>query len=98
MTADDANDIRTAEDLERVYFRAPDANGIWGNVSAADATDTQFDRWARERAHVVGSDTTWSIEDRIRFCRRLYADDALVVITKEAKAEFKATPEDPPDL
>lgn len=31
--------------LERIFIRAQDSNGKWGNISLAEATDEQFQRW-----------------------------------------------------
>lgn len=31
--------------LQRIFIRAQDEHGKWGNVSLHDATDEQFDRW-----------------------------------------------------
>jgi len=33
----------TVDDLERIFIRAQDEDGKWGNVSVQDATDKQFD-------------------------------------------------------
>jgi hypothetical protein len=72
----------TIEDLDLIFFRAQDADGRWGNVSVKDATDTQFDTWAKSRKPVVGEDGPWSLVERAQFCDGLWQAGALSMLKR----------------
>lgn len=61
----------TEDDLSNVYFRARDENGQWFNQNAKDATDSQFDIWAKSHIEIIGNDGNWSLDDRRAFCDML---------------------------
>lgn len=80
-------DHLTAEDLDRVLFRAQDEDGRWVNVSAKVATDQQFHKWATGRAIFEGENGQWKPEDRAGFCDVLYQHGRIHLLKKEVASE-----------
>ena len=72
----------TKDDLTRVFIRVQDDRGRYVNVSCKEATDAQFDTWARSRMPVLGGVGPWSPEERADFCNQLYQVDALHILKK----------------
>ena len=56
----------TADSLARIYIRAQDEAGHWGNVNLKEATDAQFDAWARSKITIEG-EGDWSEKERVDF-------------------------------
>ncbi len=61
----------TPDDLSRIYFRTQESEGYYFNQNARDATNKQFDAWARSRMHITGNDDPWSLPERAIFCNAL---------------------------
>ncbi len=75
----------TPDDLDRIFIRVQsDDSAAFSNVSIKEASDLQFDTWAKTRMQIKGSDTLWNAEERADFCNRLYQQGELAVIKKEA--------------
>lgn len=77
-------EILTPEDLKRVFIRAQDEAGKWKSIDCYEATDTQFDTWAKTRIEIQGDDNPWSLNERVDFCDHLYQMGAVHVIKKGA--------------
>jgi hypothetical protein len=75
----------TADDLDRVCFRAEDEHGHWESISAKEATDKQFDTWAKSRIPIQGEDKPWSPVERADFCNMLWQVDSLVILKKDVE-------------
>lgn len=76
------NEQLTADDLDRVFIRAQNEQREWKTVSAREATDQQFDTWAKSRMPIQGDDAPWSLTERADFCNQLYQQGELVVLKK----------------
>ncbi len=79
------NERLTADDLERVFFRAQDISGKWGSINAKEATDAQFQVWAESRIAIQGEETPWTLEERANFCDMLYQAGGLSILKKESE-------------
>jgi len=77
----------TKNDLNRVFIRVQDALGRWANISCHEATDNQFDTWARSRMQIQGGFGPWSPEERADFCNQLYQAGSLAVLKKGVNLE-----------
>src|SRR5205807_9079822 len=77
----------TKNDLNRVFIRTQDDKGEYVNISCHEATDKQFDIWARSRMEIQGSDGPWSPEERADFCNQLYQAVALSILKKGIELE-----------
>lgn len=77
----------TPDDLNRVYFRAQDDQGHWQNVSADEASDKQFDIWAKSHIPIEGDDAPWSSNERAHFCNMLWQAGALHILKKGIKKD-----------
>ncbi len=81
-------DMVTVDDLERVFFRAQaDDSARWVNVSAKEASNRQFDAWAKSRIEIQGDDAPWELSERADFCNMLWQSDALVMLKKDVNFE-----------
>ena len=59
----------TEETLARIYIPAHDAaSGAWGSVSVAEASDAQFDAWARSCLNISDDNRVWTTQERIDVC------------------------------
>ena len=76
------DEVLTSEDLNRVFIRAQQDDGKWVSIHAGEATDTQFDTWARTRMAIEGTEGPWSLAERADFCNQLYQQGALHVLKK----------------
>lgn len=57
--------------LNDVYIRTKLEDGSWGNVSLMEATDKQFDMWAKGRVEIQdprGEGMAWPTSERRDFC------------------------------
>lgn len=73
----------TVQDLNRVYIRVQkDDSSEWVNVNCLEASDLQFDTWAKSRMPIQGDDNPWSMEERADFCNQLYQTGALTILKK----------------
>lgn len=77
----------TSEDLDLIFLRAQDEAGKWKSVSAKDATDTQFDTWAKTRMPIQGEDAPWPPAERADFCDALWQTDGLVMLKRNVDDE-----------
>lgn len=64
--------VITESDLSRVMIVYYDRQKRPHRVTASEATDTQFDAWARTRMFVGGYAGPWSMEERAEFCQVLH--------------------------
>ena len=80
----------TSEDLDRVFLRAQDDQGKWVSISAREATDKQFDTWAKSRMPIQGEDAPWSPVERADFCNTLWQAGALHILKKDVPFEDEA--------
>lgn len=73
----------TKDDLHRVFIRVQDDDSMrWMSVSCKEASDLQFDTWARSRRPIQGPESPWSPEERADFCNQLYQAGALTILKK----------------
>ena len=81
LSEEERAQILTVADLARVWFHAASPDGGWETVSADQASDEQFDAWARSRSE-IGGDTAdpWSLGERAEFCSLLRLDGRLVLL------------------
>ena len=70
----------TPEDLDRIFIRAQDEHGKWSTISVKEATDRQFDTWAKSRLQIQGEDEPWGLEERADFCNQLWQAGALTML------------------
>lgn len=83
-------ELANTEDLARVYIRAQDTEGKWSSINAQTASDHQFHEWAKSRCPLDDTDSDeWPSEERLSFCRFLYGNGALHLITREAFEQQK---------
>ncbi len=75
-------DQLTAAHLARIYIRAQDAAGKWGNVSLAEASDAQFEAWATA-FQIAGLEWTWPQEERVSFANFVNAQVQELVMVPE---------------
>jgi len=54
-----------------VFFDTQDARGKTVEVNAKDATNEQFDMWAKTLMVIHGENKPWSMEERANFCSYL---------------------------
>ena len=73
----------TSEDLDLVFLRAQDEERHWKSISAKEATNLQFDIWAKSRIEIQGEDAPWSPDERANFCNMLWQADALVILKRD---------------
>jgi hypothetical protein len=76
----------TADDLDRVFIRAQ-VDGRYRSISAREATDQQFDEWAKSRVTIRGDAAPWDLAERADFCDRLYQQGALHILKKDVVIE-----------
>ena len=78
----------TKDDLHRVYIRVQeDDSQRWISISAKEASDCQFDAWARSRMQILGGSGPWSPEERADFCNQLYQAGVLCILKKDVELE-----------
>lgn len=78
----------TVDDLDRIFIRAQDDDSAaWKTVSAREATDLQFDTWAKSRMQIQGDDLPWTLEERADFCNGLWQAGALHMLKKDVDFE-----------
>ena len=77
----------TVDDLNRIFIRAIDEHGKWGNVNCKEASDLQFDTWAKSRMPIQGEDAPWSLKERASFCNILWQAGALHMLKKDMEDE-----------
>lgn len=66
-------DPLTPDDLDRIFFRAHNEQGVEVRVDAKSATDAQFAAWAASHIAITGDqDLPWSAVERADFCDRLW--------------------------
>lgn len=75
----------TVDDLYRIFIRAQDEQGHWHSISVKDATDKQFDTWAKSRLPIQGEDAPWSPVERADFCNTLWQAGALHMLKKDVE-------------
>ena len=80
----------TPDDLDRIFIRAQDEQGHWKSISVKEATDAQFDMWARSRMPIVGPSDPWPPEERADFCNQLWQAGALHMLKKDVDFEEDA--------
>ncbi len=74
----------TSEDLDLIFLRAQDDDSAeWHSISAQEATNLQFDTWAKTRIEIQGEDAPWSPDERANFCNMLWQADALVMLKRD---------------
>lgn len=80
----------TAEDLDRVFFRAQDTEGHWKTVSAKDATDAQFEAWITTRINVHSDPgDPWTPEARVNILNIVQKQQTLYMLKKDAPPAMK---------
>jgi len=87
MEKSEERETVTKNDLNRVFIRVQDALGRYANISCHEATDEQFDAWARSRMQIQGNNAPWNPEERAEFCNQLYQAGALVILKKGIELE-----------
>jgi hypothetical protein len=81
-------EVLTIDDLDRVYIRCQkDDSAEFGSVNCKEATDLQFDTWAKSRMTITGDDGPWSLEERATFCNQLYQAGELVILKKRVEVK-----------
>lgn len=76
----------TVDDLNRVYIRAQKDDGSgYENIHVGEASDKQFDTWAKSRIRIEGAPGPWSMEERARFCDMLYQAGGLHILKKDVE-------------
>ncbi len=83
----------TVDDLKRVYIRAQDEQGKWVSLNCEEATDKQFDTWAKSRLTIQGVDEPWGLGERADFCNVLWQSGALHILKKDVEFEDEAAQE-----
>lgn len=74
----------TTDDLDLIFIRAQDDDSAqWRSISAKEASDLQFDTWAKSRIAIQGEDAPWTPDERANFCNMLWQADALVMLKRE---------------
>ena len=79
----DNKETLTKDDLDRIFIRAEDEQGCWSSISVKDATDKQFDVWAKSRMPIQGEDESWGLAERADFCNMLWQAGALHIIKRD---------------
>lgn len=77
----------TIDDLRHIYIRAQMADGRHGTVNCAEASDRQFDAWARARLAGIGAEMPWPLEQRAIFCNFLGRIGRLSTLNEEDEEE-----------
>ena len=79
-------EIVTIDDLDRIFIRAKAGDSErYVSVSVKEASDLQFDTWAKSRVEIQGEDEPWGLEERADFCNRLWQNGELVMLKKESE-------------
>jgi len=83
MDEQQQQEIVTIDDLDRIFIRAKaDDSERYVNLSVKEASDLQFDTWAKSRVQIQGEDEPWGLAERADFCNRLWQNGELVMLKK----------------
>ncbi len=75
----------TVDDLDRIFIRVQDDDSAqWLTINAKEASDIQFNTWAKSRMQIQSGDMPWSLEERADFCNLLWQANALAMLKKDA--------------
>lgn len=77
----------TSEDLDLIFLRAQDEVGKWKSISAKEASDLQFDTWAKTRMPIQGEDAPWTPAERADFCNALWQAGGLHMLKRDGEDE-----------
>lgn len=78
----------TIDDLERIFIRAQDVNGHWGNINLKEATDAQFEAWITTRINIISDpNDPWTPEARVNALRIVQQHQTLYMLKKDVNFE-----------